>query len=274
MNMYMRIGVKRNRGDSMISLPERERVDGTRHGTLLPETRGPCSLLLAFGVMMETLDPAGEWLRLSEHYRLLSDDELLSLARQPSELTDIAQQALAQEISQRGLKPQPQSEAAPAPQKPEPTPDSSDAADSPYAEDRKLVEICTVWSLADALQVQRLLDRAGIPFFMGPQKATEVDAATLNFGNGVSVQVMQIAVPSVRHALQHYKPADEPPEVKAEEELGELAIHCPKCHSTEVVFEGLVSEPATATDNSPSKFKWTCGSCGHEWEDEGVETDE
>ena len=224
--------------------------------------------------MMHTLDPAGEWLRLCEHYRQLSDEELLGLAHQSSELTDAAQQALAQEISQRSLKPQPHSEGAPAPQKAEPPPDFSDAADWPYAEDRKLVEICTVWSLADALQVQRLLDRAGIPFFMGPQKATEVDTATLNFGNGVSVQVMQIAVPSVRHALQHYKPANEPPEVKAEEELGELAIHCPKCHSTEVVFERLVSEPANATDtSSSSKYKWTCDSCGHEWEDEGVETD-
>lgn len=37
---------------------------------------------------MQTLDPAGEWLRLSEHYRQLGDDELVGLARQTTELTD------------------------------------------------------------------------------------------------------------------------------------------------------------------------------------------
>jgi hypothetical protein len=29
---------------------------------------------------MQTLDPAGDWLRLSEHYRQPSDDELVGLA--------------------------------------------------------------------------------------------------------------------------------------------------------------------------------------------------
>jgi hypothetical protein len=59
---------------------------------------------------METLDPAAEWLRLSEHYRQLSDGELLALSRQISGMTDVAQQVLAQEISQRELKLQPSSE--------------------------------------------------------------------------------------------------------------------------------------------------------------------
>jgi len=52
-----------------------------------------------------------------------------------------------------------------------------DAAD-PYAEDRELFEICAVWSLRDALQVQSMLDVAGIPFFMGEEKATGVDSVT------------------------------------------------------------------------------------------------
>jgi hypothetical protein len=41
------------------------------------------------------------------------------------------------------------------------------------------VEICTVWSLSDGLQLQTLLDRAGIPFFMGPEKATGVEAVAV-----------------------------------------------------------------------------------------------
>ena len=220
---------------------------------------------------MQILDPAGEGLRLSEHYRQLSDDELLGLARQTSELTDGAQQALAQEIANRRLKIPPEESAAPP--SPEPQPDSFEDGESPYAEDRELVVICTVWSLTDALKLQRLLDTAGIPFYLGPEKATGAEAVTSNFANGLSVQIMQVAVPWARLVLQQYFPADEPPEEKADES-DNLAIHCPKCHSTEVVFEDLDRGPENSEGKPSSKFKWTCDSCGHEWEDDGLVTEE
>jgi hypothetical protein len=121
----------------------------------------------------------------------VSDGELLVLAQQNFELTEIAQQSLASEISRRGLKRQ--SEELPA--RPEPFPPFDSSGD----EDRELVEICTVWSLSDALQLQTLLGRAGIPFFMGPEKATGVETVTSNFVNGVSVQVMRIGLPWTRH---------------------------------------------------------------------------
>jgi DNA-directed RNA polymerase subunit M/transcription elongation factor TFIIS len=214
---------------------------------------------------MDTLDPVAEWRRLSELYRRMSDNELLVLARQSSELTDTAQQAVAHEVSQRGLKLQ--SDKPSAPPNPEPQ------TDSPYAEDRELIEICTVWSVPDGLQLQTLLDRAGIPFFMGPEKATGVDAVTSNFANGVSVQVMRIGVPWIREALQNYTPANEP-SPRQEEELGELPVRCPECHSTEVIFERLLADPATATDKSPPQYEWTCDSCGHQWKDDGIAKEE
>jgi DNA-directed RNA polymerase subunit M/transcription elongation factor TFIIS len=216
---------------------------------------------------MQTFDPAGEWLRLSEHYRQLSDDELVGLARQTSELTDGAQQALAQEVANRGLKIPPEESAVPT--RPAPEPDPAEDGESPYAEDRELVDLCTVWSLADALKLQRLLDTAGIPFYMGPEKATVVEAVTSNFANGLSVQIMQVGMPWARQVLQQYFPADEPPEEKADES-DNLAVHCPKCHSTEVVFEDLDRAPENSEGKSLSKFKWTCDSCGHEWEDDGL----
>jgi DNA-directed RNA polymerase subunit M/transcription elongation factor TFIIS len=211
---------------------------------------------------MEALDPAAEWLRLSERYRQMRDNELLALARQSSELTEVAQQTLAHEISARRLKLQP--EEPPAPPQAEAPPDSS----SSYDEDRELVEIRTVWSLSDALQLQTLLDRAGIPFFMGPEKATSVDAVTSNFVNGGSVKIMQIGVPWARQAMQNYTPANEP-EPKQEED-NDPSVRCPKCHFTEVVFERLIAEPTTATDTSLPKFAWICDACGHQWEDEGI----
>jgi DNA-directed RNA polymerase subunit M/transcription elongation factor TFIIS len=220
---------------------------------------------------MQTLNPAGEWLRLSEHYRQLSDDELVGLALQTSELTDVAQQALAQEIANRRLKLPPKESATP--RSPARQPDSAEDGESPYAEDHELVAIGTVWSLADALKLQSLLDTAGIPFYMGPEKATGVDAVTSNFANGLSVQIMQVGVPWARQALQQYFPADEPPQEKADES-DNLAIHCPKCHSTEVVFEDLEQGPENSEGKPSSKFKWTCDSCGHEWEDDGLVTEE
>lgn len=219
---------------------------------------------------MQTLDPAGEWLRLSEHYRQLSDDELVGMARQTSELTDVAQQALAQEIANRRLKLPPEESAAP--RSPASQPDSAEDGESPYAEDRDLVDIRTVWSFADALKLQRLLDTAGIPFYMGPEKATGVDAVTSNFANGLNVQIMQVGVPWARQALQQYFPADEPPEEKADES-DDLAIHCPRCHSMEVVFEDLDRRTENADGKPSSKFKWSCDSCGHEWEDDGLVTE-
>jgi DNA-directed RNA polymerase subunit M/transcription elongation factor TFIIS len=220
---------------------------------------------------MQTLDPAGEWLRLSEHYRQLSDDELVDLARQTSELTDVAQQVLAQEIANRRLKIPPEEPAAP--RSPESQPNSAEDAESPYAEDRELVVICTVWSLADALKLRRLLDTAGIPFYVGPEGAFGFDAATSNFANGLSVQIMRVGVPWAGQVLQQYFPADEPPEEKADES-DNLAIHCPKCHSTKVVFEDLDPGPENSEGKPTSKFKWTCDSCGHEWEDDGLVTED
>src|SRR6266700_7007501 len=125
---------------------------------------------------MGSIHAAGEWLRLSEHYRQMTDGELIAIARDRSQLTEIAQESLAQELSQRKLKVEPEEQptglestrrtamAASARK----AGDSANAPDldaaDPYAEDRELFEICTVWSLRDALQVQSMLDVAGIPF--------------------------------------------------------------------------------------------------------------
>jgi DNA-directed RNA polymerase subunit M/transcription elongation factor TFIIS len=208
------------------------------------------------------MDLASEWLRLSAHYRRMSEGELLQIARNPSALTEAAQQILASELSTRGLKlapPEPQ----PAPAPPEADPDS------PYAEDRELVEICKVWSLSDALQLQWTLDRAGIPFYIGPDKATGVDAVPLNFGEGLSVQVMRVGLPWAWQAMQDYQPANEPPDQDVEERR-EIPITCPKCRAEEVIFEKLIPASADEADGSRARFAWTCDSCGYQWEDEGM----
>lgn len=256
---------------------------------------------------MDSSDPAGqEFLRISERYRQMSDDELRVLIPQGSELTPSAREALLNEVRSRGLKAEVEDEqpAAPAefrasPFKPPAAflehksehespkfPDSagSDFRDSdsslpdsfqedPYDEDRKLVELCTVWSVRDALKVQAILDEAGIPFFMGPEKATGVDGVTSNFANGVGVQIMRIGLPWAAPGMAHYEPEDDPTP-KEREARDELVVRCPNCHSAEVVFEGGTSTLVVPTDDPSQKYKWTCDSCGHHWEDDGVAKEE
>ena len=214
---------------------------------------------------MNYLGPAGEWLRLAEHYREMTDGELIDLARRPSELTGSAQQALAQEMLSRRLKVPP--DVMP-PSRPAPPPDNPDEND-PYAEDRELVEICTVWSLNDALKIQRLLDAASIPFYMGPEKATSVDTVTSDFSKGVAVKVMRIGVPWTWRVLENYEPADEPPEEKAEIDLS-LAIHCPACRSTDVILQKLAGDSTAPSEDVGSKFSWLCAVCGRKWQDDGM----
>src|SRR5438045_4162860 len=202
---------------------------------------------------MEMIDPAGEFLRITERYRQMSDEELLLLIPQSSDLTDVAQQALATEIRSRGLKTEGNVEveqlaaeklkvenekpsalrqgrppafvlnepaqshdsygfdSTPGDLSEEASAEEFRADESPYDEDRKLIELCTVWSLSDALKLQSVLDNAGIPFFIGPEKATGVDAVTSDFSDGLSVQVMLIGFPWARQAMKNYYPEDHPP---------------------------------------------------------------
>jgi hypothetical protein len=235
---------------------------------------------------MDALDHAGEFLRISERYRQMSDEELLVLVPQSSELTAFAQQALANEVRQRGLKLESEKQSAPPPfQQPafleHESPETTDAdgyeflgRDSAYDEDRELVDLCTVWSVRDALKVQTILDDQGIPFFMGPEKATDVNEVSSNFNKGIGVQIMQIGLPYARPAMRRYEPEDDPTPKQTEEELDEVMVRCPRCHSAEVIFEGGTSTPIVTSDDSSQKFKWTCDSCGQQWEDDGVAKEE
>ncbi len=232
---------------------------------------------------MALIDHPGEWLRLTDHYRNMTDGELLKIAGDRDQLTELAQQILAMELSERRLKVKdadPQQQPFPDARRqtvehrsvtPVPTSghdqNDGEVAADPYAEDRELVPLLTVWSLRDAAQVQRLLDIASIPFYMGAENATGVDTVTSNFATGVGVKIMRIGLPWAWQALRYYEPKDDPESEKAHWDE-EVDVRCPKCRATDIVF---VEEVASA--NGPAhKYKWTCGICGNQWEDDGVAT--
>lgn len=54
--------------------------------------------------MRDELDSQGQWRRLGDLYRVMSDAELLGLAERPEDLTDVAQEVLRAEMGSRGLK--------------------------------------------------------------------------------------------------------------------------------------------------------------------------
>jgi len=214
---------------------------------------------------MSSLDPSEEWRELSERYRQMSDEEIAVIARKSSDLTDVAQQALAGEVRHRGLKIEPEVE------EPEPDPEPGPlGSDDPYAEERKLIELFSVWSQRDAFRVQLLLEQADIPVFFGPEKARSADRISSNFANGVSVKIMAVGVPWAREALMHYEPLDEPIPAPEDNVENEAPVRCPKCLSTEIVFLELEPEERSVADESSAKFRWTCDSCGNTWEDDGI----
>jgi len=65
-------------------------------------------------------------------------------------------------------------------------------------------------------------------------------------------------------------PQPEPEDTEEPEEEEDYVAVCPKCHSSEIVFQGRDAEPATGSTNE-SKFNWSCDACGHQWKDDGIE---
>jgi DNA-directed RNA polymerase subunit M/transcription elongation factor TFIIS len=215
---------------------------------------------------MEDLDPTHEWQRLLDVYRGMNDDELLNLARQYSELTEVAQQVLKTEISERKLE-MPKAE----PEEPEPWTDEvlDPELGSAYDEDRELVDVAMVWSRRDAYQLKAIFDAAEISIAFGKEKATEVDRVTSDFSKGVTVQSMKIAVPMATEVMKSYSPADEPQSKEPTD--SDVVTLCPKCHSKEVYFGDLSADPESQGD-SIEELQWTCDSCGHHWKDDVTTT--
>jgi hypothetical protein len=197
---------------------------------------------------MDGYGPAAESFELAERYRRMSDDEILDLARQESELTDLARAALKNEMSQRRLNLEPA---------PPPAPEPASDDESSYDGDRRLVLLTYVWCAEDAVQIQKRLELAEVPFFIGPEKATSVDAVKSSFVDGLSVQVMQVGVPYARAAIQYYKPIYDPiREAEDKGEIKDVPVRCPKCKSEEVIFDNVVSAINNQADDSATKFKW------------------
>ena len=84
---------------------------------------------------------------------------------------------------------------------------------------------------------------------------------------------MRVGWPWAWEAMQNYFPKDEPPEEKIDWESFKAEVRCPRCRSTDVIFERFTGRLEDADGKPVPKFKWHCDSCGKEWEDDGVAKD-
>jgi hypothetical protein len=213
---------------------------------------------------MNDVDRVSQWRQLSEHYRRLTDEELIDLAKDPSELTDVAQQALMSEVTTRKLKVPPEPEEKPAPR---PIPETD--PDSPYARDREFVEFATVFSPRDAQQLQSLLASSTAPILWGANQAATPEEASGNFSEGMSVRTMRVAIPWLRSTLAQFEPQDDPRPVEPEN-TEPVPVLCPECGSDQVFLDHTEQDPENPAKDQASTFAWECDACGHRWEDDGV----
>lgn len=181
----------------------------------------------------------------------MTDGELQRLARNPEALTDLAWEALEDELDRRHLE-------VPF----------DDALPKQELDLRRLVTIRQFRDLPEALLAKGSLESAGIECFLRDDNMVRLDWFISNFIGGVKLCVQPADAAKAQSLL------DEPI-------LEGLYVHgvglyqqprCPKCNSLDVSFREL--DPAAYLSLAvrvPIPFQreaWRCRSCGAEWEEE------
>src|SRR3984885_5371449 len=195
--------------------------------------------------------------RLAANYAGMTDGELQRLARNAESLTELACDALEEEMDRRHLE------------------IADDAAPEPRQEMemRELVTIRQFRDLPEALLAKGSLESSGIECFLADENLVRLDWFISNFTGGIKPKVR---TPDVMNAQ---KILDEPI-------LEGLYVHgiglyeqprCPKCQSLDVNFQELDRPIAyiSAFLRVPMPLQrpaWHCHSCDAEWDDDSSES--
>jgi DNA-directed RNA polymerase subunit M/transcription elongation factor TFIIS len=207
--------------------------------------------------------------QLQKTYAAKTDEELAELASDARDLMEPAPKVLQAEIAKRGLKITLKQAADAQPEQDEDEPDDLDSS---------LEVVAFVRSPLEARLLQAALNSAGIRSCLGPDNAEDVDSFRGTFDKLIALKVYFPFLGQARYAIEtarpgmppefQHEPSNSEEEEEQEEPLG--LIHCPKCHSEEIVFEGRAAEPGRGP-RPDAKFDWHCDACGHAWEDDGIE---
>jgi hypothetical protein len=193
--------------------------------------------------------------RLAENYAGLTDGELQRLAQNAESLTDLASEALEEEMDRRHLK----------------FPDAPVLHERQEMEIRELVTVRQFRDLPEALLAKGCLESVGIECFLGDENLVRLDWFISNFIGGIKLNVRTADAENARKIL------DEP--ILEGLYVQGIGLYeqprCPQCQSLDVNFNELDRPIAymSAFLRVPlpvHRRAWRCHSCYAEWEDDGV----
>jgi hypothetical protein len=194
--------------------------------------------------------------RLAANYASMTDGELQKLAQSAESLTELAWDALEDEMDRRHLE---YADDAP----PEPRQEM---------EVRELVTIRQFRDLPEALLAKGSLESAGIECFLADENLVRLDWFISNFIGGIKLNVRAADVESAQKLL------DEP--ILEGLYVQGIGLYeqprCPKCQSLDVNFQELDRPIAymSAFLRVPMPVQrtgWRCHTCNAEWAEDGAE---
>jgi hypothetical protein len=192
--------------------------------------------------------------RLAANYAAMTDGELQLLARNAESLTEVAWDALEDELDRRHLEPT-EDEPAPGPR--------------PTLEMQELVTIRQFRDLPEALLAKGSLESAGIECFLADENLVRLDWFISNFIGGIKLNVRAEDEANARKLL------DEP--ILEGLYVQGVGLYeqprCPHCRSLDVNYQELDKPIAyvSAFLNVPIPVQrpaWRCQECNAEWEED------
>jgi hypothetical protein len=201
-------------------------------------------------------DPKQERRRLADAYAAMTDPELQHLARRPESLTELAWEALEDEMDRRDLE----------------FPEDRTPEDREELELRELVTIRQFRDLPEALLAKGSLESSGIECFLADDNLVRMDWFISNFIGGIKLRVKAADAENARKIL------DEP--ILEGLYIEGVGLYeqprCPKCQSLDVNFQELDKPVAylSAYLHVPIPLQrpaWRCHACDAEWEDDGAD---
>jgi hypothetical protein len=199
--------------------------------------------------------------RLAANYASMTDGELQRLARNAESLTELAWDALEDEMDRRHLE-----------YSDDDCPDDSALEPRQEMEVRELVTIRQFRDLPEALLAKGSLESAGIECFLADENLVRLDWFISNFIGGIKLNVRAADAANAQKLL------DEP--ILEGLYVQGIGLYeqprCPKCQSLDVNFQELDRPIAymSAFLRVPMPVQrpgWRCHACDAEWEDDGTE---
>ncbi len=211
-------------------------------------------------------DPITEWQRLTEQYREMYDGELEELYANKSDLTEVAQQVLSDEIRKRGLNEpraaneelkKPERIAAPLDGVDSPTADDAMEESEPPVEYTWKTMLCECEDQEEAWQIREVLREAGIESWI------ERPGYYVSPGIG-NLQIM-VAADQIEKA--HEITSRPIPQEIVEQSKMDIPDYeppvCPSCGAADPLLEG--ADPVNS---------WRCESCGKQWTEQAEDAKE